>query len=272
MVYAKFCPNNFTIIVVAISLNKICCILSKKSIIGVPLTVDLVISPFMKPKSSSQTESKKPLANTLSFQDIAGAEDKSMATSSPKSSPFNVPSPLSPSPSSSKANKNQKINARNQQKQIISLSLKERGKRKREIKSFYFPILIMRRKCRTIGEIAVMELADVGVQTRAVATTGRVQKKRRRLNDGNKEEERRKVTSSTTSTTSYIQLRSRTILADRHRREGNLCLSLNSDHDDDVSCCSSNIESSDKRIMELPDLEDESVEVETSTHFSSSER
>ncbi|KAB1998259.1 hypothetical protein ES319_D12G076900v1 [Gossypium barbadense] len=126
----------------------------------------------------------------------------------------------------------------------------------------------MRRKCRTIGEIAVMELADVGVQTRAVATTGRVQKKRRRLNDGNKEEECRKVTSSTTSTTSYIQLRSRTILADRHRREGNRCLSLNSDHDDDVSCCSSNI----KRIMELPDLEDESIEVETSTHFSSSER
>ncbi|MBA0788003.1 hypothetical protein Gotri_027474 [Gossypium trilobum] len=117
-----------------------------------------------------------------------------------------------------------------------------------------------------------MELADVGVQTRGVATTGRVQKKRRRLNDGNKEEECRKVTSSTTSTTSYIQLRSRTILADRHRRDGNRCLSLNSDHDDDVSCCSSNIESSDKRIMELPDLEDESIEVETSTHFSSSER
>ncbi|KAB2051702.1 hypothetical protein ES319_A12G072500v1 [Gossypium barbadense] len=130
----------------------------------------------------------------------------------------------------------------------------------------------MRRKCRTIGEIAVMELADVRDQTRAVATTGSVQKKRRRLNDGNEEEECRKVTSSTTSTTSYIQLRSRAILADRHRRDGNRCLSLNSDHDDDVSCCSSNIESSDKRIMELPDLEDESIEVETSTHFSSSER
>lgn len=166
----------------------------------------------------------------------------------------------SPLPSSSKANKNQKTNTRNQQKQIISLSLKEREK-EREIKSFYFPILIMRRKCRTIGEIAVMELADVGVQTPAVATTGTVQKKRRRLNDGNEEEECRKVTSSTTSTTSYIQLRSRTILADRHRRDGNRCLSLNSDHDDDVSCCSSNIESSDKRIMELPDLD---VNFETS--------
>ncbi|XVE82775.1 hypothetical protein DITRI_Ditri16bG0032800 [Diplodiscus trichospermus] len=125
----------------------------------------------------------------------------------------------------------------------------------------------MRRKCRTIGEIAVMELADIGVRTRAMAATETVQKKRRRLNDD--EEAEFKVTSSTSS---YIQLRNRRILVDHRHRKENRCLSPNSDHDDDVSCCSSNIGSSVKRIIELPDLEDESIEVETSTHFSSRER
>ncbi|GMI68838.1 hypothetical protein HRI_000553000 [Hibiscus trionum] len=116
-----------------------------------------------------------------------------------------------------------------------------------------------------------MELVDVGVQTRAMAATGTVHKKRRSLND-DKEAEYNKVNSSTTSTTSYIQLRSRRILVDHHRHDGNRCLSANSNHDDEVSCCSSNIGSSDKTIdIELPDLEDESFEVETSTHFSSSE-
>ncbi|KAK8606841.1 hypothetical protein V6N13_052597 [Hibiscus sabdariffa] len=115
-----------------------------------------------------------------------------------------------------------------------------------------------------------MELADVGVQTQAVEAIGTVHKKRRRLND-DEEAEFNKVTSSTTSTTSYIQLRSRRILVDHHRRDGNRCLSANSDYDDEVSCCSSNIGSSNKRIIELPDLKDESIEVETSTHFSCSE-
>ncbi|XP_022740276.1 cyclin-dependent kinase inhibitor 7-like isoform X2 [Durio zibethinus] len=126
----------------------------------------------------------------------------------------------------------------------------------------------MRRKCR-IGEIAVMELADVRVRTRAMATET-IQKKRRRLNDD--EEAEFKLTSSNTSRMTYIQLRSRKILVDHHRRNENRCLSPNSDHDDDVSCCSSNIGPSEKRIIELPDLEDESIEVETSTHFSSRER
>ncbi|XWS33631.1 hypothetical protein CRYUN_Cryun22dG0099400 [Craigia yunnanensis] len=124
----------------------------------------------------------------------------------------------------------------------------------------------MRRKCITMGEIAVMELDDVGVRTRAMAATETVQKKRRRLNDD--EEAEFKVTSSTTS---YIELRSRRILVDHHRRNENRCLGTNSDYDDDVSCCSSKIGSSEKRIIELPDLEDESIEVETSTHFSSRE-
>ncbi|GMJ07989.1 inhibitor/interactor with cyclin-dependent kinase, KIP-RELATED PROTEIN 3 [Hibiscus trionum] len=128
----------------------------------------------------------------------------------------------------------------------------------------------MRKKSRRIGGIAVMELADVGVQSRAVEAIGTVRKKRRRLNN-DEEAEYNKVTLSTTATTSYIQLRSRRILVDHHRGDGNRCLSANSDYDDEVSCCSSNIGSSDKRIMELPDLEDESIEVETSTHFSCSE-
>ncbi|XP_022752103.1 cyclin-dependent kinase inhibitor 7-like isoform X2 [Durio zibethinus] len=112
-----------------------------------------------------------------------------------------------------------------------------------------------------------MKLADFGVRTQAMAATETVQKKRRRLNDD--EEAEFKVTSSTTS---YIQLRSQRILVDHHRLNENARLSPNTDHDDDVSCCSSNIGSSSKRIIELPDLEDESIEVETSTHFSSRER
>ncbi|XP_039003690.1 cyclin-dependent kinase inhibitor 7-like isoform X2 [Hibiscus syriacus] len=99
---------------------------------------------------------------------------------------------------------------------------------------------------------------------------GRVHKKRRRLND-DEEAEYNKVTSSTTSTTSYIQLRSQRILVYHNRRDGNRCLSANLDHDGKVSCCSSNIGSSDKRIIELPDLKDGSIEVETSSHFSCSE-
>ncbi|KAE8704801.1 Cyclin-dependent kinase inhibitor family protein, putative isoform 2 [Hibiscus syriacus] len=129
----------------------------------------------------------------------------------------------------------------------------------------------MRRKCRALGGIAVMELVDIGEQTRAMSATGTVHKKRRRLNK-DEEAEYNKVTSSTNSITSYIQLRSRRIFVDHHRREGNRCLRANSDHDDEVSCFSCNIGSSDKSInVELPDLEDESIEVETSTHFSSSE-
>ncbi|XP_021274237.1 cyclin-dependent kinase inhibitor 1-like [Herrania umbratica] len=110
-----------------------------------------------------------------------------------------------------------------------------------------------------------MEIANVGVRTRAMAATEIVKKKRGRFHDD--EEAQVKVTSSTTS---YIQLRSRRILVD-HRRKENRRSSHNSDHDDDVSCCSSNIGSSEKRIIELPDLEDESIEVETSPYFSSRE-
>ncbi|KAK8710338.1 hypothetical protein V6N13_145668 [Hibiscus sabdariffa] len=118
----------------------------------------------------------------------------------------------------------------------------------------------MGRNCRNIG---VMELSEV-------APTGTAQKKRRRLNgDGDAEF---KAASSTTSTTSYVQLRSGRILAD-HRRPGEKrCLNPNLDHDDDVSCCSSNIGSSEKKIIEFPDLEGESLQVETSAHLNFRER
>ncbi|GMI66008.1 hypothetical protein HRI_000270000 [Hibiscus trionum] len=125
----------------------------------------------------------------------------------------------------------------------------------------------MRRKCRKIGEIAVMELSDVALRTRAMASTGIAQKKRRRVNgDGDAEF---RVASSTAS---YIQLRSQRILVDHSRVNENRFLSPNLDHDDDVSCCSSSIGSSEKRIIQLPDLEGERIEVETSTHLNLRER
>ncbi|XVF61147.1 hypothetical protein PTKIN_Ptkin08bG0106000 [Pterospermum kingtungense] len=109
----------------------------------------------------------------------------------------------------------------------------------------------MRRKCTTIGEIAVVEMANSGVQTRATAAAETVQKKRRRSNDDEEAED--KVTSSTTS---YVQLRKGRILVDHHcGRNENRFLS--------------NFGSSEKRIVELPDLEDESSEVETYKHLES---
>ncbi|XP_039009309.1 cyclin-dependent kinase inhibitor 7-like isoform X2 [Hibiscus syriacus] len=117
-----------------------------------------------------------------------------------------------------------------------------------------------------------MEVADVVVRTPAMVpvATGTVQKKRRRFNDDDGGEEAEfRVTSPTTS---YVQLRGQRILVDHHRGNKNPCLESNSDHDDDVSCSSSNLGSCEERNIELPDPEDESIEDETSTHFSSRER
>ncbi|XP_039054145.1 cyclin-dependent kinase inhibitor 7-like isoform X2 [Hibiscus syriacus] len=124
----------------------------------------------------------------------------------------------------------------------------------------------MRRKCRKSGEITVMELSDVALQTPAMATTGTTRKKRRRFKgDGNSEF---RVASSTNSMTS----RSRRILLDHRRLDESQCLSPNLDPDDDMSCCSSSIGSSEKKIIQLPDLEGESIEVEASTHLNFRER
>ncbi|KAE8704982.1 Cyclin-dependent kinase inhibitor family protein, putative isoform 2 [Hibiscus syriacus] len=117
-----------------------------------------------------------------------------------------------------------------------------------------------------------MEVANVVVRTPAMVpvATGTVQKKRRRFNDDNDGEEAEFRVAS--STTSYIQLRGQRILVDHHRGYRNQCLGSNSDHDDDVSCSSTSFSSCEKRNIELPDLEDESIEDETSTHFSSRDR
>ncbi|KAG8481608.1 hypothetical protein CXB51_026472 [Gossypium anomalum] len=129
----------------------------------------------------------------------------------------------------------------------LSSSSKEANKtRKRTLKtkketsdSFQF----MRRKCTTVEGIAVMELHDVGVRTIAMAEAA----------------------------TEAVRNNEEVLTTTTKAKQQN-CLSPSSDHDDDVSCCSSIIGSYGKRIIELPDLEDESIEVKSSRHFSSRER
>ncbi|XP_039010515.1 cyclin-dependent kinase inhibitor 7-like [Hibiscus syriacus] len=106
-----------------------------------------------------------------------------------------------------------------------------------------------------------MELSDVAIQPPAMVTTGTTPKKCKRLNgDGNSEF---RVASSTISMTS----RSGRILVDQRRLNESQCLSPNLDPDDDMSCCPSSIGSSEKRNIQLPDLEGESIEVEASAHL-----
>ncbi|KAE8695087.1 Cyclin-dependent kinase inhibitor 6 [Hibiscus syriacus] len=111
-----------------------------------------------------------------------------------------------------------------------------------------------------------MELSDVAIQPPAMVTTGTTPKKCKRLNgDGNSEF---RVASSTISMTS----RSGRILVDQRRLNESQCLSPNLDPDDDMSCCPSSIGSSEKRNIQLPDLEGESIEVEASAHLNFRER
>ncbi|GKU94727.1 hypothetical protein SLEP1_g8174 [Rubroshorea leprosula] len=124
----------------------------------------------------------------------------------------------------------------------------------------------MVKKCRAIAKIAVVEMAapaQVGVRTRAralaMATTEKTARKRKRKLNHCAVTELELSSSST-----YIQLRNRRIVVQEsvdHRR-------LSSSSDQEVSCCSSN--GSSERI-ELPDLEAENFEDETST-YSCSER
>ncbi|KAL1077586.1 hypothetical protein V6Z11_D10G105500 [Gossypium hirsutum] len=75
----------------------------------------------------------------------------------------------------------------------------------------------MRRKCRTVEGIAVMELDNVGVRTIAMAeeaATEAVRNKRRRFNDDDE------------GGAAECKLRSRRILVDHHPRNENQCLSL----------------------------------------------
>ncbi|PON39811.1 Cyclin-dependent kinase inhibitor [Parasponia andersonii] len=159
----------------------------------------------------------------------------------------------------------------------------------------------MVRKCsRGIAEIAVMEVAQVGVRTRARATlamaaasSGRAAKRRKISSNG----ELMKLSTTTTTTASFVELRSRrrVVIASTTaenlvlppsstKEEERWCSSPSSIDDDQVqaSCCSSNGSSElahhddddiDQDRTKFLDLEDdESGEVETSTYYSSRQR
>uniref|UniRef100_A0A5B7AB37 Cyclin-dependent kinase inhibitor n=1 Tax=Davidia involucrata TaxID=16924 RepID=A0A5B7AB37_DAVIN len=130
------------------------------------------------------------------------------------------------------------------------------------------------RKGKGIGEIAVMELAQVGVRTRAralaMAAASSGTAKRRKVDGG-----------ELSFTPSLVQLRSRSRIAvtpentvspatsenSRRRTVANdRCSSPSSDHVK-TSCCSSNGSSSlAKESLKFVDLEEESVEIETFTY------
>ncbi|POO02783.1 Cyclin-dependent kinase inhibitor [Trema orientale] len=161
----------------------------------------------------------------------------------------------------------------------------------------------MVRKCsRGIAEIAVMEVAQVGVRTRAraalamAAASSRTAAKRRKVSSNG---ELMKL-STTTTTASFVELRSRrrVVIASTTaenlvlppsstKEEERWCSSPSSIDDDDdqvqASCCSSNGSSElahhdddddiDQDRTKFLDLEDdESGEVETSTYYSSRQR
>ncbi|KAF5752911.1 cyclin-dependent kinase inhibitor 7-like isoform X2 [Tripterygium wilfordii] len=133
----------------------------------------------------------------------------------------------------------------------------------------------MVRKCRGITEISVMEVAQVGVRTRAraldMADASSASRKRRKVSNGEIQ----------ISTTSYFQLGSSSTTSGgfvvkpensatsapeqnsgRPAVEDVRCLSPSSDHAS-ISCCSSN--GSSERFKDV-DPEDERAEVETSSN------
>lgn len=141
----------------------------------------------------------------------------------------------------------------------------------------------MVRNCGRIAEITVMEVAPVGAKPRTRArglaveatTTSTPTVKKRKFEDGEL-----RISSS------YIQPRSRTIAVENSVSSPDIklgnppaaedqCLSPSADHDGSVSVyCSSSNGSSDKvdNTIKFVDLEDDSVEVETSTYYSCRER
>uniref|UniRef100_A0A2N9H7J1 Cyclin-dependent kinase inhibitor n=1 Tax=Fagus sylvatica TaxID=28930 RepID=A0A2N9H7J1_FAGSY len=117
----------------------------------------------------------------------------------------------------------------------------------------------MVRKCRGIAEIAVMEVAQVGVRTRArAALDSSASAKRRKLNA----EELR-----FSSPSSYVPLE---ITPEKTEER---CSSPSSDHVA-ISCCSSNgsSELAEEENFNFADLQDDSAEVETSTYSCCRER
>ncbi|XP_041004669.1 cyclin-dependent kinase inhibitor 7-like [Juglans microcarpa x Juglans regia] len=135
----------------------------------------------------------------------------------------------------------------------------------------------MARKCRGISDIAVMEVAQVGVRTRAraslamaaAAASSATTTKRRKL----RAEELK--CSSSSSSSSFEKLRRRRRLAiTTEATEERRFSSPSSDHDA-ASCCSSNGSSlllPEEERIEFVDLQDGSSEVETSTYSCCRER
>ncbi|KAG2724460.1 hypothetical protein I3760_01G018000 [Carya illinoinensis] len=134
----------------------------------------------------------------------------------------------------------------------------------------------MARKCRGISDIAVMEVAQVGVRTRAraslamsaAAASSATTTKRRKL----RAEELK--CSSSSSSSSFVKLGRRRLAISTEATEERRCSSPSSDHDA-TSCCSSNGSSlllPEEERIEFVDLQDGSSEVETSTYSCCRER
>lgn len=118
------------------------------------------------------------------------------------------------------------------------------------------------RKRKGLGEVSVMEVAQVGVRTRARAMAAE--------NSGG--EKRRKVSSvgELRFSSSLVQLRSRSQVSVTPENSvspadsSDRCVSASSDHVM-ASCCSSN-GSMEKESLKFADLEGESAEIETSRY------
>ncbi|KAG7993698.1 hypothetical protein I3843_01G017400 [Carya illinoinensis] len=134
----------------------------------------------------------------------------------------------------------------------------------------------MARKCRGISDIAVMEVAQVSVRTRAraslamsaAAASSATTTKRRKL----RAEELK--CSSSSSSSSFVKLGRRRLAISTEATEERRCSSPSSDHDA-TSCCSSNGSSlllPEEERIEFVDLQDGSSEVETSTYSCCRER
>ncbi len=148
------------------------------------------------------------------------------------------------------------ITIKPQYTQILCLSLSETNEKEKTHGKLEQRAMV--RKCR---EIAVMDVAPVGVKTRAraplaMATANSATKtKKRKLNAA-----RELKLSSPTSSSSCVQLRTRRGLTiTQETMEERRCSSPSSDHDATTSCCSSNGSSSllseEEKRSEFVDLQ-----------------
>ncbi|XP_031254417.1 cyclin-dependent kinase inhibitor 7-like isoform X2 [Pistacia vera] len=126
---------------------------------------------------------------------------------------------------------------------------------------------MVRKRIAEVAEIAVLEVAQVGVITapaaEAMASATSTLAKKRKLNN-----------EDLTLSSSCIDLTNRKITISSKTASESQCSSPNLDHDHvSSSCCSSNGSSEEvNERTNFADLEDESVEVETSAYYSCRER